>query len=161
MQNVKLQDIEACSCDVTSKSCDKYCCCDPSCPLTWKEMWRSGSTTNQCVDENIPEVNDLCAESLTMPQMTRARIMSKTAVNYVGDYSVMCIKTKSIPRMGFFYPITQIHNQDVLDQAQKINENTYLNTFTSFNQPYNILDDYHVTFLIFNEISQDWTTNNW
>jgi len=27
-----------------------------------------------------------------MPSMTNARLMSKTAVNYVGDYSVMCIK---------------------------------------------------------------------
>ena len=49
MKYIANTNFQVCNCDMTTESCDPYCCCDTSCPEVVTNEWK---TNNRCSNIN-------------------------------------------------------------------------------------------------------------
>ena len=110
--NVKTQSVtyiantnfNVCKCDMTTDSCDPFCCCDSSCPEAITNEWKAN---NRCADINY-QTNSGKVFSPCMSREDQFNFNKENGLNkYVDPLAkLLCVTIDNSPLMGTYYTET-------------------------------------------------------
>ena len=94
-------NFQVCSCDMTTESCDPFCCCDTTCPETITNEWKAN---NRCSDIDYQTHKG----AIFSPCMSRADQFNFNQKNGLNKYidplaQLLCVTFDNSPDMATFY----------------------------------------------------------
>ena len=94
-------NFKVCSCDMTTESCDPFCCCDTSCPASVTDEWKSN---NRCADINYQTITG----KVFSPCLSRADEFKFNKQNGLNNYidplsKLLCVTIDNSPDFATCY----------------------------------------------------------
>lgn len=113
LEYVANTNFNVCSCDLTTDSCDAFCCCDSSCPEEITSEW---TRNNRCA--NIDYAKNFSGGVFT-PCMSREEKFNFNKQNGLNNYndplaSLLCVQIDTSPDMGTYYKTSDKDNLNEL-----------------------------------------------
>ena len=101
---------EACTCDLTSLSCDGNCCCDQDCSLALRSQWVDSKTcANANYDYMIGAPLARCVSNQQTFKYNRERGLS----NYIDPFTkLFCVYIDNSPKINYYYPLKSSLGED-------------------------------------------------
>ena len=111
-------DTKKCICDLTSYSCDSYCCCDSDCNSSVVQVWEDGSL---CESEKFTSYSRLFCSK-------QGKFFKESGDKDTIDplFKLLCVQYNNAPDWGIYHELVDDSNSfsnDVVDKL--IQENSY------------------------------------
>ena len=111
-------DTKKCICDLTSYSCDSYCCCDSDCEASVVQVWQDGEV---CEAEKFTGYSRLFCSK-------QGKFFKESAEKDTIDplFKLLCVQYNNAPDWGIYHELiddSNSYSSDVVDKL--IQENKY------------------------------------